>query len=69
MTFIDDSSRNVWVYFMKNKSEVFDAFKKWKAVVENETELKVKCFNEKVIYKDKLKAKTESSVLETKKLR
>ncbi|GJW59033.1 retrovirus-related pol polyprotein from transposon TNT 1-94, partial [Tanacetum coccineum] len=43
VTFIDDSSRKVWVYFLKNKSEVFNTFKKWKAAVENETNLRVKC--------------------------
>ena len=42
MTFIDNLSRKVWVYFFKNKSDVFDAFKIWKAVVENETDLKIK---------------------------
>ena len=28
---------------MKHKSDVFDVFKKWKALVENETGLKLKC--------------------------
>ena len=28
ITFIDDSSRKVWVYFLKNKSDVFETFKK-----------------------------------------
>ncbi|TNV99076.1 hypothetical protein C5H24_12405, partial [Xylella fastidiosa] len=42
VTFVDDHSRKVWVYFMKHKSEVFEVFKKWKAMVENETDLKVK---------------------------
>lgn len=42
VTFVDDHSRKVWVYFMKQKSEVFEVFKKWKAMVENETDLKVK---------------------------
>ncbi|KAK0585008.1 hypothetical protein LWI29_022138 [Acer saccharum] len=42
VTFIDDHSRKVWVYFLKHKSEVFDAFKRWKARVENETGLKIK---------------------------
>ncbi|GKD04573.1 putative RNA-directed DNA polymerase [Tanacetum coccineum] len=42
-TFIDDSSRKVWVYFLKNKSEVFNTFKKWKPTTENETNLRVKC--------------------------
>lgn len=41
VTFIDDHSRKVWVYFLKNKSEVFEAFKRWKAMVENETGLKI----------------------------
>ncbi|KAE8725120.1 Polyadenylate-binding protein 7 [Hibiscus syriacus] len=42
VTFINDSTRKVWVYFLKKKSEVFDTFRKWKAMVENETGLKVK---------------------------
>ena len=42
-TFIDNSSRKVWVYFLKNKSDVFVTFKKWKVMVETETSLKVKC--------------------------
>nr|KYP40338.1 Retrovirus-related Pol polyprotein from transposon TNT 1-94 [Cajanus cajan] len=42
VTFIDDHSRKVWVYFLKHKSEVFEAFKMWKAMVENETGLKIK---------------------------
>ena len=28
ITFIDDSSKKVWVYFLKNKSDVFETFKK-----------------------------------------
>ena len=28
ITFIDYSSRKVWVYFLKNKSDVFETFKK-----------------------------------------
>ncbi|KAE8705387.1 hypothetical protein F3Y22_tig00110429pilonHSYRG00978 [Hibiscus syriacus] len=42
VTFIDDSTRNVWDYFLKKKSKVFDTFRKWNAMVENETGLKVK---------------------------
>ena len=42
VTFIDDSTRKLWVYFLKKKSEVFDTFRKWKAMVENETGLKIK---------------------------
>ena len=40
---IEDSSRKIWVYFLKNKSDVFETFKKWKAMVETKTDLKVKC--------------------------
>ena len=43
ITFIDDSSRKVFVYFLENKSDVFEIFKKWKIMVETETNLKVKC--------------------------
>ena len=43
VTFIDDFSRKVWVYFLKHKSDVFETFKKWKVEVENQTGLKVKC--------------------------
>ena len=43
VTFIDDFSRKVWVYFLKNKSDVFETFKKWKAMVETESGLKLKC--------------------------
>nr|GEY94716.1 hypothetical protein [Tanacetum cinerariifolium] len=35
--------KKVWVYFLKNKSEVFNTFKKWKVAVENEANLRVKC--------------------------
>lgn len=41
--FIDDFTRNLWVYFMKNKYEVFSIFNRWKAMVEIETNLKLKC--------------------------
>lgn len=43
MNFVDDSSRKVWVYFMKNKYDVYPLFKRWKAMFEKETNLKVKC--------------------------
>ena len=42
-TFIDDSSKKVWVYFLKSKFVVFETFKKWKAMVETEMGLKLKC--------------------------
>lgn len=43
ITFVDDSTRKLWVYFAKHKSDVFEAFKRWKSLVENETGLKLKC--------------------------
>ena len=42
VSFIDDFSRNTQIYFLKKKSEVFDRFKEFKALVENETEKKIK---------------------------
>jgi hypothetical protein len=35
VSFIDDSSRKTWIYFMKTKDEVFSKFTKFKALVEN----------------------------------
>ena len=43
VTFIDDATRKTWIYCIKNKSDVFDTFKKWKALVENETGKRLKC--------------------------
>ncbi|KAL9255150.1 Retrovirus-related Pol polyprotein from transposon TNT 1-94-like protein [Drosera capensis] len=38
VTFIDDSIRKLWVYFLKNKSDMFDEFKKWKSFMDNQTD-------------------------------
>eukprot|EP00253_Pinus_taeda_P012788 PITA_12788 len=38
----DDFSRNTCIYFLKNKFEVFDRFKEFKALVEIQTEKKIK---------------------------
>jgi hypothetical protein len=35
VSFIDDFSRKTWIYFLRKKSEVFDKFKEFKALVEN----------------------------------
>ena len=43
ITFIDDSTRKVWVYFLINKSDVFFVFKRWKKEAETQTCLKIKC--------------------------
>lgn len=42
VTFIDDKSRRVFVYFIKQKSEVFEKFKMFKAQVERQTGCKIK---------------------------
>ena len=36
ITFIDDYSHKIWVYFLQEKSEAFEAFKSYKALVEKE---------------------------------
>ena len=45
MTFIDDYSHKVWVYFMKAKSEVVGYFQEFKSMVEKETCLKSNAYN------------------------
>jgi hypothetical protein len=42
VSFIDDFLKNTWIYFLKNKSKVFDRFKEFKALVENQTEKRIK---------------------------
>ena len=44
LTFIDDYSRKVWVYFLKNESVVFVTFKQWKILVEKQIGKKMKHF-------------------------
>ena len=44
VSFIDDFSRKTWIYFLKNKDEVFSKFKEFKALFENHTEKKIKPF-------------------------
>ncbi|MCO5604334.1 hypothetical protein L7F22_058499 [Adiantum nelumboides] len=43
VTFIDDCSHKVWIYFMKKKSEVFTHFQNFKAMFENQTRNFVQC--------------------------
>jgi transposase InsO family protein len=43
LTFIDEYSRCIWVYFLKNKSEVFDNFLMFKALVEKQSGNFIKC--------------------------
>lgn len=39
---IDDFSRYMWSFLLKEKSEVFESFKSFKVLVESQTELKIK---------------------------
>ncbi|KAK3009692.1 hypothetical protein RJ639_014544 [Escallonia herrerae] len=43
VSFIDDASRKTWIYAIRQKSDVYHTFKKWKVLVENEIGNKVKC--------------------------
>jgi hypothetical protein len=42
LTIIGDYSRKVCPYFLKHKYEAFDAFRKWKVMIEKQTKKKVK---------------------------
>ena len=42
VSFIDDFSHKTWIYFLKGKNEVFGKFKEYKALVENQTDRKIK---------------------------
>ena len=42
VSFIDDFSRKTWIYFLKGKNELFNKFKEFKALVENQNERKIK---------------------------
>jgi hypothetical protein len=42
VSFIDDFSRNTWIYFLRKKSEFFERFKEFKALVENQTKKRIK---------------------------
>ncbi|CAI5734635.1 unnamed protein product [Peronospora farinosa] len=43
LTFIDDYSRFVYVYLLAAKSQVFERFKAFRAMVEKQTDCKIKC--------------------------
>jgi hypothetical protein len=42
VSFIDEFLRNTWIYFLRKKYEVFDRFKEFKALVENQTKKIIK---------------------------
>ena len=42
VSFIDDFSRNTWIYLLRNKSKLFSKFKEFKALVKNRSKKKIK---------------------------
>ena len=42
VSFIDEFSRNTWIYFLRKKSIVFDRFKEFKDLFENQIEKRIK---------------------------
>ncbi|KAG8501431.1 hypothetical protein CXB51_003755 [Gossypium anomalum] len=42
LTFIDDFSRKVWAFFLKQKSDVFSVFKSWKIMIEKQRGKQIK---------------------------
>ena len=42
LTLIDDYSRKVWIYFLKQKDEVFTKFKQWEAMAKKQIGQSVK---------------------------
>jgi transposase InsO family protein len=46
LTFIDDCSRYAWIYLLKHKSEAFNAFKLFKAMVEKQYDAVIRFFHE-----------------------
>jgi hypothetical protein len=49
ITFVDDYSRKLWIYFIKAKEEVFDIFKKFKLRVENQSNRKMRTLKPMVV--------------------
>ena len=42
LSIIDDYTRKVWVFLLKNKSDSFNTFVNWKTLIENQTGKKIK---------------------------
>ena len=43
VTFIDDASQKIWVYFLRTKDQVFQYFKRFHAMVERAAGKPLKC--------------------------
>ena len=46
VTFTDDATRKTWVYYIRQKIDLFATFKKWKALIENEAGKTLKCLRD-----------------------
>lgn len=44
MLLVDDFTRTMWVYFLKTKDETFESFQKFKSLVEDGPDLRIKTF-------------------------
>ena len=44
VSFIDDFSRNTWIYLLNNKDEVFNKFREITSLIKNHAEKKIKTF-------------------------
>jgi transposase InsO family protein len=42
LTIIDDYSRRLWSFFIKHKLDVFNTFKEWKIMIENQSGKRIK---------------------------
>ena len=49
ISFIDDFSRNTWIYFLRKKSKVVAKFKEFKDLVENQSKKKIKVLRTEIM--------------------
>lgn len=47
LVFVDDYSRMVFVYFIKNKSDIYETFVRFQLLVENQLGKRIKCLRSK----------------------
>jgi len=45
LTCVDDFLGKLWIHILKTKDEVYEIFKNWKTMIENQTERKIKRFH------------------------
>ena len=49
LTFIDDFTRNTWVYFLKHKYDAFSCFQQFKALMENQSGYRIKILRNDIV--------------------